>query len=164
MNKFINNKFYEVCQSEFGFLVTEYHYRLKNKKSIAGESFVVYQSENVAIKVSFEWRENYLSTFAYKLINGKIPEVFYWKDGKLTENLTDGFNINDLLSAKGLEHETYLISPEIPIDVDNLEHAISLSASHLKQLGSALLEGDFELFHKAEQIVRSRVKQFKRMA
>lgn len=68
-------KFIDKAKELFGFLTTEFDYKLLNEKNREGLFYdIEYGNENVNISISYENRENYLQVIVFKLIDGELPD------------------------------------------------------------------------------------------
>jgi hypothetical protein len=151
--------FFEVCTTNFDFLVEEFGFRRKAKKRDAGVYRVPYESARAKVEVGFEWREQYI----YVLL-GK-PGVPRWKaEGRLpspSDELT-GFNLEDLLSLRapggGLNPKTFGRA----LTREDIEHVCGTYARALREHAADVLRGDFSIMPAMARIMNERAEKYSR--
>jgi hypothetical protein len=151
--------FFEVCTTDFDFLVEEFGFRRKAKKRDAGVYRVPYESARAKVEVGFEWREQYI----YVLL-GK-PGVPRWKaEGRLpspSDELT-GFNLEDLLSLRapggGLDAKTFGRA----LEREDIEHVCGTYARALREHAADVLRGDFSVMPAMARIMNERAEKYSR--
>ena len=153
MNEIVN-AFFKLSVEKFGFLVDEFGFRRGPKKSQGGLYRVLYESEETAVEIGLEWKEQYVYVELFRLINGRIKEnpIVIKPKTELTVH-----NLEDLIEVRAPK---MMLGPEYfgkPITVESLEHVLSHYASALKELGGDVLQGDFTVFHALESIVKARI-------
>jgi len=151
--------FFEVCEAEFRFLVDEFGFRKKARKTSAGVFRVPYEGAPAKVEVGFEWRDQYI----YVLL-GK-PGLPRWKaEGRLPRPSDElmGFNLEDLLTVRapgsGIDEKTFGRA----LTREDIEHVCGTYARALREQAADVLRGDFSVLPAVERIINERVEKYSR--
>lgn len=153
MNEIVS-AFFQISAEKFQFLVHEFGFRKGAKRSESGLNSVRYETENTAVEIGLEWKEQYVYVELFRLINGKIKEnpIVIRPDSELTVH-----NLEDLIALRAPKVTLGSKYFGKPITVESLEYILSHHASALKELGRDVLRADFTVFSELESIVKERI-------
>lgn len=114
----------------------------------------MYESDDTAVEIGLEWKEQYVYVELFRLINGKIKEnpIVIRPDSELTMH-----NLEDLIALRAPKVTLGTEYFGKPITVESLEYILSQHARALKELGRDVLRGDFTVFSELESIVKARI-------
>lgn len=139
----------------FGYLRTKYGFRITQTDSLWWETYIVYQSDRVAIKVTRSRESAWVETELIRLVDGTIPDVrvFVTPDEPI-----DRFHLEALLEQRAPQ-----ILDEIKaargLEPEQVERSLALQAHALAEYATDILLGDFTIFAAMEAHVKQHVKE-----
>jgi len=145
--------FFELCEENFNFLITEYGFSLVPMQKDGNPYEIVFQNKTTAVIVNWERNENWIYIELYRLVNGSliIDPISISDHTEL-----NGYYLDDLLSIK---HPNF--SPTgFPVEKGILAILKNYSAM-LNQYAADVLNGDFTIFGDLEKIVKGRIASSK---
>jgi hypothetical protein len=150
--------FFRIVEEKLGPLLDEYELSRESVEDGGGYSCysIVFQNEHAAVRVYFEWREQYLSVQLCRLINGKVQRNPESLDSEWT-----CFHIDDLLTVRVPEYDqSALLLPWEWKSEEATMHEVGQSlekyADALRHHGGDVLRGDFSVFPQLEKIAKHR--------
>lgn len=97
----MDNKFvFNVCMSHFQFLMTEYKFKLRKKSMKYLGLELAFQNDTTAVKISFEWREQYIFVSLCRLVDGKLVNNPIFID---SNSIINCYGVNTLLKIRAPE-------------------------------------------------------------
>ena len=139
----------------FGYLRTKHGFRITQTDSLWWETYIVYQSDRVAIKVTRSRESAWVETELIRLVDGTIPDVrvFVTPDEPI-----DRFHLEALLEQRAPQ-----ILDEIKaargLEPEQVERSLALQAHALAEYATDVLLGDFTIFAAMEVRVKQHVKE-----
>jgi hypothetical protein len=150
--------FDSIVKDQFGFLVSDFQYRLEWCKQIDGGFDVLYGSKSCGVHIVYEFREAYLFITLHELQDGKFIDN---PRPVKPESVLTGFSLDDILLQRAPEaviKPAYSYGEESKFyDKKNgLTLYVSQFAEALKKHASDVLTGNFKIFKALEPIVKKR--------
>lgn len=154
--------FFELCLKNFIFLIDDYDFKIKQKKSDGGIDKIIYQNITTAIEIRFEWKEWDIFVELYRLTNGKITEdpIVIEQNSKLNSFYLD--TLLEIRAPKLKIIEYYNYKKKTSLDDSDVKDLIKKYASALSKYGKDILQGDFSIFKQLEKIVKKRAQELKK--
>lgn len=150
--------FFRIVEEKLRPLLGEYELSRESMEDGGGYSYysIVFQNEHAAVRVYFEWREQYLSVQLCRLVNGKVQRNPESLDGEWT-----CFHIDDLLAVRVPEYDlSALLLPQEwkseEVTMNAVGDSLEKYADALRQHGVDVLRGDFSVFPQLERIAKHR--------
>lgn len=158
-------KFVQIAEQCFSFLEDEYGFvidKIEDTYPSDGGGVIIYinKQHGMALSVQYSFMGAYVYIDIYKLINGEIIE----NDEPITES-SNIYKVDfDFLvpKAASMKHSfEYGDNSPYHDEKNGLYNFVSEFAKLLRKHGHAILSGDWSEFHKAERIIRKRVRKNK---
>jgi hypothetical protein len=150
--------FFRVVEERLRPLLDEYELSRTRVEDGGGYTYysMVFQNEHAAVRVYFEWPEQYLSVQLCRLVNGKVQRNPESLDSEWT-----CFHIDDLLTVRVPEYDqSALLLPQEwkseEATMDEVGQSLDKYADALRQHGGDVLRGDFSVFPQLEKIAKHR--------
>lgn len=158
-----NEKFDQIVQEKFNFLITDFGFKLADSREEKWGYNLIYLNSTTGVKINYEFREAYIFIMLCKLV-----------DGNLIENPRN-INEDTTLYCYGLDDIVDIINPKDSMkpvyqysdgfEYYNKENGMSLYiskfADNLKKHAEDVLNGNFDIFWKADGIVKERARQYR---
>ena len=145
----IVDEFFERGEKDFQFLVDEFGFKKRAKKTDVGVYRLPYENETTKVEIGFDWRDQYL----YVLLGRRDR-----KPPQRPEDELVAFALEDLVK---LRTGKYAIDQERfgkALTRQDVKEIVSTYAHALRDRGADVLQGDFATFPELEKIVRQRIK------
>jgi len=144
----IVDEFFKLGEKEFQFLVDEFGFKKKAKKTDVGVYRVPYENETTKVEVGFDWRDQYL----YVLLGRRDRKPPQRREDELI-----AFGLEDLVK---LRTGNYAVDQERfgkALTLKDVKEIVSTYARALREHAADVLQGDFSIFPELEKIVRQRM-------
>lgn len=146
--------FEQVCGDRFSFLSAAFDLDRKLRDKERGLEMISC-NQVVAVDLSFEARDFYLFVKLVRLQNGKLPP----SPGEIRPNtVLHSFDLDDIV---GMRSPPSLIPPyegSTVFDLEFFEQIATTQSKNLREFASDVLEGDFSIFEKLDQVVKDRAR------
>lgn|SRR5690348_7703219 len=150
----IIDEFFEIAEREFRFLVEEFGFKQKAKKTDVEVYRLPYENATTKVEVGFDWRDQYI----YVLLGRR--DVKKPKDARRLPQPQDeivAFNIEDLLKLRtgkyGIDQDRFGKA----LTRKDIKEILSTYARGVREHAADVLQGDFTVFPELEKIVRKRM-------
>ena len=152
----LTDEFFEIVEKEFQFLVDEFGFKKRAKRTDAGVYSLRYQTETTEIGIGFEWRDQYIYVSLVRL-DRKAPQ----EKGRLPrpEDELTVFGLEDLLKLRTGKYAIGENRFGRALTRKDVKEILSTYARGLREHAEDVLLGDFSVFPKLEKIVRKRMKE-----
>lgn len=142
-------------ESYFGYLRAQYGFRIAQTDSLWAETYIIYQSDKVAIKVTRSLESNWVETELIRLVDGAIPDglVFVNPDEPI-----DRFHLETLLRERAPQLLDELKSAR-GLGDEQVERSLALQARAVEEYAADILSGDLGIFATLDQRVKQHVKE-----
>ena len=150
-----------IIKEQFKFLEFNYDFHLSECIQETWGYRIIYLSDKVGIKITYEYREAYIFIMIYKLIAGELIE----NPRSIKEDTPlYGYELDDILS---LRKPPALIKPAYKYGKDSryydekngLTEYVTAFADNLKKYAADILSGNFEVFKELDKIVKERASK-----
>jgi hypothetical protein len=153
--------FFRIVAEKLRPLLDEHGLRRASVEDGGGYNYytIIFQNEQAAVRVYFEWRERYLSVEVCRLVNGKVQRNPESLDGEWT-----CFHVGDLLNVRAPEYDqSALLLPEEwvseEVTMDEIGQSLDGYADALHRYGGDIFRGDFTVFPQLDKIAKQRAKE-----
>ena len=151
----LTDKFFEIGEKDFQFLVDKFGFKKRARIKDAGVYSLLFETKTTYVAISFEWRDQYINVLLGRR-DRKAPQ----DKGRLPrpEDELVAFSLEDLLK---LRTGKYAIGDNRfgrALTRKDIKEILSTYARALLEHAADVLQGDFSVFSKLEKIVRKRMK------
>jgi hypothetical protein len=154
----------EKCKEEFQFLESEYGFKLISLDDSDEFSIkVTYKNLTTGIQIHFEPFDMGIMVRLIRLVNGQIPRDITLLKHNTKMNI---FDVGDLISLNdpSFLSEIVKFNHAGTLSQNEFKQIIVLYATALKRWGREILIGDFGIFDKLEEIVKSRAQLYNQLS
>lgn len=149
------DEFFEIGEKQFQFLVDEFGFKKRARKTDAGVYSLRYETKTTEVAIGFEWRDQYIYVSL-----GRRDRMKPGEKGKMPrpEDELISFDLEDLLK---LRTGKYAIGEDRfgrALTRKDVKEILTTYARGLREHGADVLQGDFSIFPELEKIVRKRMK------
>jgi hypothetical protein len=153
--------FFLIVEEKLRPLLDEYRLRRGSVEDGGGYSYytIIFQNEDAAVRVYFEWRERYLSVQICRLVDGKVQ-----RDPESLDSEWTCFHVGDLLTIKVPEYDQSAL--QLPEEWKSEEATMAEIGQRMEKYADALrtgggdiLQGDFSVFPQLDKIAKQRAKE-----
>lgn len=152
-----------IAKEQFKFLESNFECKLlKCKKEDWGYE-LIYLNKTTAVKVTYEFQEAYIFIMLYQLVDGNLIEN---PRNIKVDTILHGYGLDDIINHR---NPSVLIKPAYQYGEDSeyydqqkgLMLYVSAFANNLKEYGTDVLSGDFNIFNELDSIVKERANKYK---
>lgn len=136
--------FIQKCLDRFGYL-SAYGFELAGTTRDRFGSEETYKNQTTGVKVSFDVRENDISVYLIRLINGEIPDYL--------EAPSRWFYLDNLVKLRSPATNVPRKKGSDWLTPDDIDRILSAYADLLRKYGEDVLRGDFSVFSELERQV-----------
>ena len=148
--KDIYQKFEKICPMIFNFLEKDFRLNhIETEKNNYG-IYVVYKSATSFLRISLELREGGIFIYLGRLEDGEIPPypIFIHQS-----TILHAFYLDDLINLKESQSKK---QQNEEVTLSNIEKILTEKANDVRKYASDILQGNFEIFHELENVVKAR--------
>lgn len=153
----------KIFEESFSFLNSEYAFNTVVSKKEDWGYFFEAVNPTTGIEVKYEFKEAHIQVNIYKLV-----------DGKIVKNIANAIKNNESISGFSLEWIIAFKNPEAQVkpayeygkesefydDNNGLSNYVIFVAKKLKEYASEMLQGDFSVFGKLDEMVKKQYKEY----
>ncbi len=156
----MSKSFDAVAKEQFGFLESQYGYRLAACDKENWGCKLIYLSNVTGVEVVFEYREACVFVMLYKLVEGTLQKNSRNIDGN---TVLHGYSLDDLVSIRSPQNSmkpTYRYDEQsIYFEKDvGFGQYVAAFAENLRCYAKDVLCGDFEIFLELDRVVKERAR------
>lgn len=160
----MKNGIENIINEEFYFLIENFTFSQVEFTCRDGSVTAKYVNNYCAVTINYEYREAFVFVVISRLVDGRIlPNPSLVHRGVIfnSHSLDD---LVHLLAPKDAMQPAYSYGSDSPYykDKDGLRLYVSKFANNLKKYGVPFFNGDFRLFDSLNEIVITRVEEYKR--
>lgn len=157
-----NRSFDIIAKEQFSFLESEYNFRLSICNREDWGYNLIYMNDTTGVKITYEYREAYIFIMLYRLVDGSLQE----NPRSIEDNtILYGYGLDDIIS---MSNPKDLIMPAYEYGEQSkyydkekgLHLYTSAFSNNLKVYGKSVLNGNFEIFPRLDEIVKERVRNY----